>query len=498
MEKLIYHITYIRYMKYPDWVLKHKVKGTELRKKGNSYYLYKVTSIWDKERKKPKKITQKFLGTITREGLIKPRHERLFESMKHISVKEFGATSFIVGMNNDVVEKLKEVYPKRWKEIFVFAVFRFLNNSPIKNLQAYYANSFLSETLSGAHLSQKPVGELLRDLGRERGRVKMVLRSLISGTEFALVDLTHVLSLSEGVVSSVTGFNSKRDFSPQVHLIFLFSLDYHMPSYFRMIPGSIRDVSSLVLTVREAGVKNAVLIGDKGFFSEDNVLDLEEEGKGSLHYIFPLKRDSTLIDYSKIRQGDKRSFDGYFRFDNRVIWQYSYHVGGGALKGKKIVVFLDERLKTEEEKDYIARMEDNKDSKKTIEDFYEIQYRQGTIAVITDLDDDAERIYTVLKSRSEIETMFDVFKNVLQADRAYMRNDYQMEGWMFINFLALVFYYKTYGLLSDNDLLKRYSPKDVLIHLSRIHKLKIQDQWITSEIPKKTRDILEKLNLPIT
>jgi len=485
-------------MKYPDWVLKYKVKGTELRKKGNSYYLYKVTSVWDKERKKPKKITQKFLGTITKEGLIKPRHERLLENMKHISVKEFGATDFIVGMNDDIVNKLKEAFPKRWKEIFVFVVFRFLYTSPIKNLQTYYADSFLSETLSGAHLSQKSVGELLRDIGRERGRIKMVLRSLISGTDFALVDLTHVLSLSNGVVSSVIGFNSKRDFSPQVHLIFLFSLDCHMPSYFRMIPGSIRDVSSLVLTVREAGVKNAVLIGDKGFFSEDNVLDLEDDGNGGLHYIFPLKRNSSLIDYSKIRQGDKKSFDGYFRFGKRVIWHYSYYVSGGVLKGKKIVVFLDERLKTEEEKDYIARMEDNKDSKKTIEDFYKIQYRQGTIAVITDLDDDAEKIYTVLKSRSEIETMFDAFKNVLQADRAYMRDDYQMEGWMFINFLALVFYYTVYRILLDNDLLKRYSPKDVLVHLSRIYKLKIQNQWVTSEIPKKTRDIMEKLNLDIT
>lgn len=168
------------------------------------------------------------------------------------------------------------------------------------------------------------------------------------------------------------------------------------------------------------------------------------------------------------------------------------------MKDKRIVVFLDERLKTEEEKDYIVRMEDNDDSKNTIEDFYEIQYRQGTIAVITDLDDDAERIYTVLKSRSEIETMFDAFKNILQADRTYMRDDYQMEGWMFINFLALVFYYRTYGLLSDNDLLKRYSPKDVLIHLSRVHKLKIQEKWITSEIPKKTRLINEKLNIHIT
>jgi len=32
----------------------------------------------------------------------------------------------------------------------------------------------------------------------------------------------------------------------------------------------------------------------------------------------------------------------------------------------------------------------------------------------------------------------------------------------------------------------------VLIHLSRIYKIKIQNEWITSEIPKKTRDILGK------
>jgi transposase len=182
----------------------------------------------------------------------------------------------------------------------------------------------------------------------------MVLRPFISGTDFALVDVTHVLSHSDGVLSSVVGFNSKREFSPQIHMIFLFSLDEHMPSYFRMVPGSVRDVSSLVLTVLEAGVKSAVLIGDKGFFSEDNVLDLDKEGEGNLHYIFPLKRDSTLIDYSKIRQGEKSVFDGYFRFDNRMIWHYSYHVGDGALEGKRIVVFLDERLKTEEESDYFS------------------------------------------------------------------------------------------------------------------------------------------------
>ena len=55
-RKRIYkHITYIRNMPYPNWVLKHKRKGTEIRKIGNNFYLYKVTSVWDKERKRARK-----------------------------------------------------------------------------------------------------------------------------------------------------------------------------------------------------------------------------------------------------------------------------------------------------------------------------------------------------------------------------------------------------------------------------------------------------------
>jgi transposase len=276
----------------------------------------------------------------------------------------------------------------------------------------------------------------------------------------------------------VPGYNSKGEFLPQIRMIFLFSLDHHMPSYFRIVAGSIRDVSSLVMTVKEAGIKNAVLITDKGFYSKNNILD------------------SSLIDYTKIRQGNRKSFDGYFLFEKRAIWYYKYELEDGDLKGKKVIVFLDERLRVEEEKDYLSRLEKNDTAR--LDNFFKIQHRMGTIAVITDLDKSRERIYNLLKSRVEIEIMFDAFKNVLNADRTYMRDDYQMEGWMFINFIALVFYYRLYKILADNSLLRRYTPNDVLIHLSRIYKLKIQNEWITSEIPKKTRDILGKLNMPIT
>jgi len=57
--------------------------------------------------------------------------------------------------------------------------------------------------------------------------------------------------------------------------------------------------------------------------------------------------------------------------------------------------------------------------------------------------------------------------------------------------------YKIYELLINKDLLANCSPKDVILHLSRIYKLRIEGKWILSEIPKKSRKILEKLDFAV-
>jgi predicted transposase YbfD/YdcC len=58
-------------MQHPEWALKHKTKGTELRCIRGKYYLYRITSKWDKELKRAKKITLGHIGTITEEhGLV--------------------------------------------------------------------------------------------------------------------------------------------------------------------------------------------------------------------------------------------------------------------------------------------------------------------------------------------------------------------------------------------------------------------------------------------
>ena len=78
-----------------------------------------------------------------------------------------------------------------------------------------------------------------------------------------------------------------------------------------------------------------------------------------------------------------------------------------------------------------------------------------------------------------------------------MRDDYQLNGWLFVNFIAMMLYYRIYNLLVSHKMLRKYSPMDVIEHLSRVQMLRVDSRWIMTEIPKKTREIIAQLEIPV-
>ncbi|MGQ9571540.1 MAG: transposase [Thermodesulfovibrionales bacterium] len=472
---------------YPDWVLKYKRKGTAVHKIGKNFYLYEVASKWDKTLKRARKITKGYLGRITSEGLKAPG----YRINQPTTCKEYGASLFLMKENKEIIERLKEYFPNRWKELFALSAFRLLHQSPLKHMELYYHDSWICEELPEACLSKNILHQILESVGRERETIVKFLRSFICGNENLLIDLTYVFSLSKDMVLAEKGYNSQFDFINQVNLLFVYSLDQKLPLFYRILPGNVRDVRSLKVTIQESGIREVIIIGDKGFYSEDNIRLLEKE---ALWYILPLKRNNSLIDYRILKKGIKRRFEGYFKFKNRFIWYY-----GCGNKGLPVWVFLDERLKAEEEQDYLSRIETHPELGYTIENFYKRQHTFGTIALITNLKGlTPPKVFEYYKSRVSIEQMFDTFKNSMEADRSYMRSDYSMEGWMFINYLSLVYYYKIYQQLIAKDLLSAYSPQDVLLYLSKYRRVKVSTRWIDLEIPKQTRKLMEIFNLHIT
>lgn len=481
-------------MAHPDWALAHKRKGTELRCIRGKYYLYEVSSKWSKEKKRPMKITGKCLGSISQENGFKPSKSQKAVNLNEINInpKVFGAFYLFNEIIKPWLDNLKKHFPDYWKQIVCMVYSRLFKRSPIKNMKFFFDKSMFSVLYKDMPFSDKTISKILNDIGQNQGVYEAFMRDFIKEDDVVMVDATPIFSKSKNIHESRLGYNNKKQWDNQVNLLYFYSAKHVTPLFFKLSPGDVREVKNFQLALWASGIKNAVVIGDKGFTSRLNLEIIED---GELDYILPLKRNDSFIDYSEL-PSSKSMMNSYFKFHGRYIWYYSKKVD----ENKRVTVFMDDKLRVAEEQDYLNRIEKYPE-KYNIQGFHEKQQKMGTIALIDNLDDKKpQQIYEMYKSRCEIEQLFDVFKNELEADKTYMHSIESLKGFMFINHLAIVSYYQIYQILKEKELLSKYSVNDILEFLYHINSVNINNNWIVEKISGKNEKILEKMDitLPIT
>lgn len=478
---------------HPSWATQHRTKGTELRFLNGRYYLYAVSSKYDPVLKRAKKISGKLLGRIDEQhGFIESSKEKLRKAVglpkinDGISTKDFGTQALMLKLASKQLQALELIFGEEAKALFLFAFFRLTEQSPIKNVLFYYMHSFFSQTWPNVKVSDKEISHLLRRIGENRTKIMEYQRLFFKEEETVLLDMTHVITHSHKLESAQSGYNNSMSFKPQVNLMYLFSAQQCEPIYYRLVPGNIRDVKAFTLSIQECNLKNIMLIADKGFYSKKNT-DLLD--KSLIPYIIPLQRGSSLIEYPKPGDQPNEMWDGYFTFNETIIWFRTQNF---------VSLYLNQALKIAEEKDYLTRIENQKE-KYSMDAFFKKQIHFGTLALLSKHNEKtAEQVYISYKARTNVETMFDAYKNILDADTTYMQNQDAMEGWTFVSHIALQMYYNVYNQLNQQKILKKYSVNDFLKFTHRIKKIKINNLWYTSEITKPIKTLLDKLNLDIT
>jgi len=480
---------------HPQWAVQYRKPGTELRLVNGKYYLYDVSSKWNPDKKRAQKITGKILGKITEDRGFVPSEKRgLMEKaakgidVKNVSVKEYGVTRYLLQEGSAITKSLESVFPEYGKLIFAAAFLRLLHQSQIKNMGIYANESFIGEYV-GKRIDDKLISTMLRTIGSNRQPLVEYMRGFMSEKDQVLIDMTHMITYSQKMLSPKNGYKKVMDYRPQVNLLYIYSSSHKSPTFYRLVPGNIKEVKAFTLSLKESGLTDVMVIADKGFYSGNNIEQLRGE---KLQYIIPLRRSSSLIDYSKAGQSNKNEMSGFFKFEKRYIWYCSYEKSG-----EKIVTFLDERLKIEEEYDYLKRIDDKKKGY-TLDGFRQKQHVFGTLTMVYETNGDERGIYYAYKSRANIEVMFDAGKNILEMDCTYMQNEHSLEGWMFVHHIALQLYYILYRKLVETDLITKYSVTDLLLFLSLIRKVKINNNWFPAEITKPTQNLLDKLNAHIT
>ena len=105
---------------YPEWVQKHKVKGTSVRKVGNNYYLYKHSSKRVPGKKNPVP-SDTYIGRITPEGIIKSGKKKVDANESEIIVKEYGFSAAIQSL---CPREWKDPLGEKWQEVLDYIIVR--------------------------------------------------------------------------------------------------------------------------------------------------------------------------------------------------------------------------------------------------------------------------------------------------------------------------------------------------------------------------------------
>lgn len=462
----------------PDWVEEHRETGMEIRERSGNYYAYKVTSEWDPDKGRPQKITEGYLGKVTPEGIVPPKHKR-----KPESILETGNVLLVEELLAPVKEPLQDAFPGTWQTLLAAATLKCCYQPPLKRLQHHHETSWSSRLWPEATLSKNALTDRVREWGRAHGQRLQVYRSLAAEGDHLAIDLTQVYSDSENIEWLEKGYNSHQENQDQLQLLLIYNLSGHVPVFLKLLPGSIRDVSSLQNAVLEAGFEDVVIVVDKGFWSSENFAALEQSGLG---YLAAVRRNATLLEY--LPQDD---YEEYFGWRDRYVWARSYPADGD----RTVHHFLDMTARAEEETTVLGQIDAGKRDEESIEGSRD---RLGTLALLTNRDLSSERAYELYKQRIEIESTFDVLVNTLESDKTYMQDREAIEGYLFMLFLALYAHSALLERLRDVELLDRYSVADVLTQLSKAYRVVVDGEVIESEVPKQTRDLAKALDAPIT
>lgn len=490
---------------HPDWALKFRRPGTELRCINGRYCLYECRCVYDKETKRHRKISGKYLGSITEEGGFKPSRKRLMEAeMEKLKsgekftppapeigeVKEYGLSWLIDNTMQSITDRLKKDFPKDYQRILALAYCRLRYQSPMRDVQSDYSDSFLSTQTGTMGLLPSQLSGFLYDLGEKRSEMVRYMDYFCSGSSNIIFDGTDLLSASRLMGLPQLTNTKTGAFEKAVNMMMVYSLDFRLPSYYRLLPGNIKDVKAFKMCMAESGASSAVAILDKTFPSHDNLNFLEEEG---IKYIASLRRSSKGLDYSVFENRTNTGLDGHFMYHGRVLWYKEIRV-----EDRRVVMYLDEEHRIEENRDYLNRVDSGRYENYTIEGYHVKATQFGTIALVTNTDKTPQQLYEAYKTRCEVEQAIDVFKTNLEADSSYMQNEQSLEAYTFINFIALQWYYLIREKLREADKLSKYSPMQMVKFLSRIRTVFVNDKWTRAEVTKKQADLLAEIGWNIT
>lgn len=246
-------------------------------------YVYSNVSIYDKETKKVKHIRKSIghLDPVTgevvpnrRKGDTARKKAEMEEPAGRCVVENTGIQILLDKAVSDIglAAPLNAAFPDDWKRILTCAYYLVSEGGTLCHVsqwQQMYSSPFRPS------LSSQRVSELLARITPTQQQD--FFRRWVDANrqkDIYAMDITSVSSYSDWIDFVRWGYNRDGEKLPQINLLMLTGVTSHMPIYYRIIPGSIKDVNTLEDSIANISVLDSPtyhFVMDKGFYSEPNL-----------------------------------------------------------------------------------------------------------------------------------------------------------------------------------------------------------------------------------
>lgn len=506
---------------------------TRVKKINGIEYIYEITPYYDPVTKKTRHHS-KYLG------------KKLGESMTPVKTKNnLPKNSYTMGelllplqaIRELGIDELLSFYldDKNVKTVLGMAINRVVEPDPCYLIDDWYADTMLVKMYGQLPLSSQTLSKLLELIGGS-GIAWEFSRKLVERlgvVDTVVFDITSISSYSEHIELLEYGYNRDGDGLPQLNLGLYVDKKADLPFGFDVYPGSIADVSTLrgtVKKIRDLGIERACLVIDRGFFSQYNMEELAGSGldfiiaagtklrqvkellsssrRGIDRMEYALKiEDRTIYARPIVLDLDNVSVQAYCYFDpvkkeeeravftqrlmnvkatleSKAVQNWRSHRSvfekiAGRLKNYLVYEFKDGRYK--------VSFKDNAVSQRI--------NRMGMYILTYKGDFTADECLQAYRERDVVEKGFDQLKNDVKKIPLGVKKDQTLRGLLFIYFIALILRMRITAIMREKKLRGKYTLGQMNKLLKKYKQFELANgELIDSEIPKKTRVLLEQLD----
>ena len=469
------------------------------------------------------------------------------------AVEDIGEMHALLHVCRDLgLESSLSVFAEDGAALLLLAIWQVCTGEAQYLAESWLETRVLPSGLAAHHFSSPSLSALMERIGENQTLLDRFFSAWIAERAFpeaVIYDTTSISSYSEQLAEAEWGYNRDKESLPQINLALAMDGMSGLPLAFRLLPGSIADVTTLLITgkfLAEYGLKSFAYSLDRGFYSSANLHALLQE---SLDFVIgvPFTNKQALRvarEALPLLQSSKGSLlygDQLIR-QTETTWEVCRKTAAEPetpARYLKAFVYFDQERATRQivqrertllELERLAARQSfhdrheaetwRKENAKHLARFLHTLDHDGIPQIMRweDRIDDANstaglsiyiahhektpmtatRALAVARGRDAVEKVFDVFKNDNNQSRLRTGKSDVARGRVFVAFLAAIVRTNLECRMREAQLNNTLSVDEVLACLRKIRVVKFESgNRVLLEIPKKTRKLMEALKIPV-